>query len=114
MYACTHVVSKWRKNCADVRDTYSLGPRICVHSFSVRVTRPGQCMSDEINWREIAMATYPGYPIVGSKGPFIAYDKATGCLLLSDFRLELVQYGKVGQLQLPAPRPRARQIHLRD
>jgi hypothetical protein len=71
-------------------------------------------MAENINWRELAMARYPGYPIVGNLGPFIAYDKTTGCLLLSDFRLELVQYGKVGQLQPPAPRPRRRHIAIRD
>jgi len=65
------------------------------------------------DWHQIAVAKYPGYPVVGN-GPFIAYDKTTGCLILASFRMELVQYGKVGQLQPPAPRPRFRQPNIRD
>jgi hypothetical protein len=65
------------------------------------------------DWRQIAMEKYPGYPIVGN-GPFIAFDKRTGNLILSSFPMELSEYGKIGRLQLPPPPRVFRRIKMMD
>ena len=67
----------------------------------------------QTDWQKLAREKFQGFTVRGS-GPFAVLDCSTGCVMLFNFRLEASTKGHVIELQPPAPRPRARQIHVRD
>ena len=65
------------------------------------------------DWQTLAREKYAGFTVRGN-GPFAVCDFDHGCVLLFNFRLEASTKGHVIELQPPQPRPRCRQINIRD